>query len=193
MVPPFSSRTPPLPFRSARHGGDRAASLYTTRILGVLAGDRRGNVMLDRVISGGQTGADQAGLRAARAAGIPTGGWAPLGWETEDGPSPWLADFGLIECREPGYPARTRANVLEASATIWLGSLNSPGSLTTHSRRESRGQVSVRRRRREDSTIRGRPLAEVERLQVVELRRKSRVVESWDWCQGRVVLARSLP
>ena len=31
--------------------------------------------MLERVISGGQTGADQAGLRAARACGIPTGGW----------------------------------------------------------------------------------------------------------------------
>lgn len=30
--------------------------------------------MLDKVISGGQTGADQGGLRAARTAGIPTGG-----------------------------------------------------------------------------------------------------------------------
>jgi hypothetical protein len=39
--------------------------------------------MLAKVISGGQTGADQAGRRAARAAGIPTGGWAPLGWKTE--------------------------------------------------------------------------------------------------------------
>ncbi len=47
--------------------------------------------MLDRVISGGQTGADQAALRAARAAGIPTGGWAPLGWKTEEGPAPRLA------------------------------------------------------------------------------------------------------
>jgi hypothetical protein len=31
--------------------------------------------MLAKVISGGQTGADQGGLRAARAADIPTGGW----------------------------------------------------------------------------------------------------------------------
>ena len=30
--------------------------------------------MLERVVSGGQTGADQAGLRAARAFGIATGG-----------------------------------------------------------------------------------------------------------------------
>ena len=46
--------------------------------------------MLSFVISGGQTGVDQAALRAARTAGIPTGGFAPLGWSTEDGPAPWL-------------------------------------------------------------------------------------------------------
>ena len=53
---------------------------------------------LRKVVSGGQTGADQAGLRAARAAGIETGGWAPKGWETEEGPAPWLSDYGLKEC-----------------------------------------------------------------------------------------------
>ena len=35
-----------------------------------------------KVISGGQTGADQAGLVAARRFGIPTGGWMPRGWKT---------------------------------------------------------------------------------------------------------------
>lgn len=48
--------------------------------------------MLERIVSGGQTGADQAALRAARAAGLPTGGWAPRGWLTEEGPAPWLAN-----------------------------------------------------------------------------------------------------
>jgi hypothetical protein len=38
--------------------------------------------MIERVISGGQTGADQAGWRAARAAGIPTGGFMPKGFLT---------------------------------------------------------------------------------------------------------------
>lgn len=57
-----------------------------------------GESMLERVISGGQTGADQAALRAARACGIPTGGWAARGWLTEDGPAPWLAEWGLAEC-----------------------------------------------------------------------------------------------
>jgi hypothetical protein len=56
--------------------------------------------MIELVITGGHTGADQAGLRAARACGIPTGGWVPRGWLTEAGPAPWLADWGLIECQE---------------------------------------------------------------------------------------------
>jgi Circularly permutated YpsA SLOG family len=51
--------------------------------------------MIELVISGGQTGADQAGLRAARASGIRCGGMAPKGWLTEAGPAPWLADYGL--------------------------------------------------------------------------------------------------
>ncbi len=97
----------------------------TTRRLGY---DRH---MLDRVISGGQTGVDQAALLAAKAAGIPTGGTAPKGWETEEGPAPWLADYGLVECDEPGYPARTRANVRDADATLWIGDQTSPGGKVT--------------------------------------------------------------
>jgi Circularly permutated YpsA SLOG family len=33
--------------------------------------------MIERVVSGGQAGTDQAASREARACGIPTGGWAP--------------------------------------------------------------------------------------------------------------------
>jgi hypothetical protein len=99
--------------------------------------------VLDKVISGGQTGADQAGLRAARAAGIPTGGWAPLGWRTEgpidpecgevmrDVSAPWLADFGLVECPEPGYKARTGANVRDSDGTLWFGNVYTPGGAAT--------------------------------------------------------------
>jgi hypothetical protein len=85
--------------------------------------------MLERIISGGQTGVDQAALRAARAQGIPTGGFAPRGWQTEAGPAPWLADFGLVECDQPGYPSRTEANVLSADATlILIGSRSDRGT-----------------------------------------------------------------
>jgi hypothetical protein len=83
--------------------------------------------MLEKVISGGQTGADQGVTPRRQGRGIPTGGWAPKGWlvESEDGrrniAAPRHADFGLAECPEPGYPARTRANVRDSDATIWFG------------------------------------------------------------------------
>jgi hypothetical protein len=68
--------------------------------------------MIERVISGGQSGADQAAWRAAKAAGIPTGGWMPLGFLTEDGPRPEFAElYGAREHPSPEYPPRTRANV----------------------------------------------------------------------------------
>ena len=70
--------------------------------------------MLDRIISGGQSGADQAALRAACSAGVPTGGTAPRLWLAEvanvqpDGtvrwvhrPEPKLMAFGLVECNVP--------------------------------------------------------------------------------------------
>jgi hypothetical protein len=89
--------------------------------------------MIERVISGGQTGTDQGGLRAARACGIPTAGWAPRGWLTEAGPAPWLADWGLIECLDGETEsercrARRRRCVVDCSATLVFGDITSPGS-----------------------------------------------------------------
>lgn len=80
-----------------------------------------------KIVSGGQTGVDQAALRAARAVGLATGGRAPKGWETEAGPAYRLGDFGLRECPEPGYPARTKANARDSDGTLWLGPGGSPG------------------------------------------------------------------
>ena len=85
-----------------------------------------------RIISGGQTGADQGGLLAARALRLPSGGTAPTGWMTETGSEePLLKGFGLIECPEPGYDARTRQNVLDADGTLLLGSYAAGGSALT--------------------------------------------------------------
>ncbi|HYE79175.1 MAG TPA: putative molybdenum carrier protein [bacterium] len=78
---------------------------------------------VERVVSGGQTGADQGGLRGAQDAAVPTAGWAPKGWLTEDGPAPWLAALGLLEYPQSGYPPRTRANVRESDATLLVGRL----------------------------------------------------------------------
>ena len=90
--------------------------------------------MVRKVISGGQTGADQAGLQAAQDAGIPTGGWAPLGWKTSIGPHPWLLreQYGLKEYPIEGYRARTWANVKDSDGTIRLAyDFNSPGERCT--------------------------------------------------------------
>jgi hypothetical protein len=88
--------------------------------------------MLDRVVSGGQTGADLAGWRAAKLCGLPTGGWMPLGFLTEDGARPEFAGlYGATEMSTDDHPTRTRKNVFESSATTWFGSLDSPGYLTT--------------------------------------------------------------
>lgn len=46
---------------------------------------------LRKVISGGQTGADRAGLEAAAILGIETGGWAPTGFATAKGKDPSLS------------------------------------------------------------------------------------------------------
>lgn len=72
-----------------------------------------------KVISGGQTGVDIAGLRAAQCLGIPTGGTAAKGWKTLAGPRPQLQQFGLTEATG-GYAYRTRKNVQDSSATLVL-------------------------------------------------------------------------
>jgi hypothetical protein len=74
---------------------------------------------LKRVISGGQTGADQGGLFAARAAGLETGGWAPRFYRTDEGPMPdLLQSFGLVETDSDRYPIRTRFNIRDSDATL---------------------------------------------------------------------------
>ncbi len=89
--------------------------------------------MIERVITGGQTGADQRGPRAARPGGIPTGGWAPRGWLTEAGPAPSLAEWGLAECPDgetesERYRARRRLCLKDCYAVVCFGDTTSPGS-----------------------------------------------------------------
>jgi hypothetical protein len=83
------------------------------------------------IISGGQTGADRAALDWAIARGILHGGWCPAGRLAEDGAIP--ERYALIELPSGGYRQRTRANVLEADATliISLAPTLTGGSLAT--------------------------------------------------------------
>ncbi|KAA9356865.1 YpsA SLOG family protein [Larkinella humicola] len=85
---------------------------------------------IEKVISGGQTGVDQLALTVAQNLGIKTGGVAPKGYLTENGPAPWLAGFGLVEDSSSKYPPRTRRNVVESDATVIFGSPTNGTELT---------------------------------------------------------------
>jgi Circularly permutated YpsA SLOG family len=85
--------------------------------------------MLLRVITGGQTGADQAAWQAAKAAGIPTGGAMPRGFLTEQGPRPEFAElFNAHELPTLSYAVRTHINVRAAEAVVWFGNIRSSGA-----------------------------------------------------------------
>jgi len=89
--------------------------------------------MIHKIISGGQTGADQAGLYIAKKYGIETGGWAPKGWITSDGPNmPLLQKAYNLQEHSGGYKKRTWSNVEDSDATIRLATnFNSPGEICT--------------------------------------------------------------
>lgn len=82
--------------------------------------------MLRRVVTGGQTGAEQAAWAAARRAGIATGGYMPRDFMTEDGPAPRVGQLhGAVE-----FPfddaRRIRANLRRADGLFWFGDPDSP-------------------------------------------------------------------
>ena len=88
--------------------------------------------MLDKIISGGQTGADQAAWRAAQAFGVATGGWMPKGFFTADGPRPEFAQqYRAAELPSDSDPARTESNVQESDATLWFGETTTSGAQAT--------------------------------------------------------------
>jgi hypothetical protein len=71
---------------------------------------------LEKIISGGQTGADRAALDFAIAQNIPYGGWVPKGRKTEDGTLP--EKYRLQEMPTPEYSKRTEKNVLDSDGTV---------------------------------------------------------------------------
>lgn len=84
-----------------------------------------------KIISGGQTGADQGGLVAGRRLGLETGGTAPKGFRTAVGDDPRLAELGLVEHSSDKYPPRTKCNVRDSDGTLVIGRHSSPGSKLT--------------------------------------------------------------
>lgn len=72
--------------------------------------------MIERIISGGQTGADQGGLDAALQAGVPHGGFCPKNRRSEWGIIP--AKYQLVEMASFDYPPRTRKNIESSDGTV---------------------------------------------------------------------------
>lgn len=69
-----------------------------------------------KIISGGQTGADRAGLDFAIENRIPHGGWCPKGRKAEDGAIP--APYELKETPKADYPQRTEWNITASDGTV---------------------------------------------------------------------------
>ena len=95
---------------------------------------RSGGRALEKIVSGGQTGADRAALDWAIDRGIAHGGWCPRGRRAEDGVIP--VRYQLRETPSDRYEERTAWNVRDSDGTVILtlsGAL-SGGSLTTAER-----------------------------------------------------------
>ena len=69
-----------------------------------------------KIVSGGQTGVDQAALAVAIDFTIPHGGWCPQGRRCESGTIP--SEYHVTELENPSYAARTRQNVIDSDATL---------------------------------------------------------------------------
>ncbi|MGD9126478.1 MAG: putative molybdenum carrier protein [Planctomycetia bacterium] len=74
--------------------------------------------MIEKIVSGGQTGVDRAALDVAIHLGIPHGGWCPRGRRAEDGPLAPI--YQLQETDTPNYAERTEKNVIDSDGTLIL-------------------------------------------------------------------------
>jgi hypothetical protein len=74
--------------------------------------------LVEKIISGGQTGVDRAALDMALELGIPCGGWCPKDRKSEDGPIPQR--YPLRETGSASYPVRTAKNMQDSDGTLVL-------------------------------------------------------------------------
>jgi len=72
--------------------------------------------VIERIVSGGQAGADRAALDWAIQHGIPHGGWCPKGRKAEDGPI--NPRYQLKETPSGNYGQRTEWNVRDSDGTV---------------------------------------------------------------------------
>jgi len=71
-----------------------------------------------KIVSGGQTGVDQAALDVALELGVACGGWCPLGRRSDSGAID--EKYPLAETPSHKYPQRTKWNVRDSDGTLIL-------------------------------------------------------------------------
>ncbi len=74
--------------------------------------------MIEKILSGGQTGVDRAALDMAINLGIDHFGWCPKGRTAEDGVI--SLRYSLKETESEGYEERTLKNIRDSDATLIL-------------------------------------------------------------------------
>jgi hypothetical protein len=86
--------------------------------------------MVKKIISGGQTGVDQAALDVAIKLDIPHGGWIPAGRKTDAGLLP--SKYRLRELHGGGWAQVIERNVMDADGTLLIsrGELSGGSELT---------------------------------------------------------------
>lgn len=91
--------------------------------------------VIERVVSGGQTGVDRAALDAALQLALPCGGWCPQGRRAEDGSVPDA--YPMRETATADYAERTELNIRDSDGTLILSRLPLTGG-TALTRRMAR-------------------------------------------------------
>ncbi|MFZ2656634.1 MAG: putative molybdenum carrier protein [Victivallales bacterium] len=104
---------------------------------------KKKTIIISKIISGGQTGADRGGLDAAIAMKIPHGGWCPKDRKAEDGVIP--SRYRLKEIKSSFYQERTKKNVVDSDATIvfCFGKASGGSELTVEYARQYKKPVLV--------------------------------------------------
>lgn len=89
--------------------------------------------MLEKIISGGQTGVDINALIVAKELGFKTGGWMPLGFINQTGKHPEFENlYNIKEHTSKRYQPRTALNVKESDGTLRIATnFNSAGETLT--------------------------------------------------------------
>lgn len=85
---------------------------------GLAAMTKETRSIVQKVVSGGQTGVDRAALDVALELGLPCGGWCPKGRKAEDGRI--APQYPLNETPSEVYEQRTEWNVRDSDGTLVL-------------------------------------------------------------------------